>query len=222
VKTSLRRPGIALAVLLAAPAALAATGEETYKAKCSLCHDSGATAAPRVDDRAAWTARLANGREPVYQTALKGKPATAMLPKGGFPELPDADVLAAVDYMLARTGYRDAPLSSPRAASAAPAGPAPAGRTGAVDDRTLTAEVAEALRSARDISPANAQVETVEGAMTVRGTGIRIQVRDGVVTLQGVVEEAKVVARAEAIARSVGGVRGVDNKLISSGIFEHD
>lgn len=58
--------------------------------------------------------------------------------------------------------------------------------------------------------------------MTVRGTGIRIQVRDGVVTLQGVVEEAKVVARAEAIARSVGGVRGVDNKLISSGIFEHD
>jgi cytochrome c5 len=120
VKTSLRRPGIALAVLLAAPAALAATGEETYKAKCSLCHakcslchDSGATAAPRVDDRAAWTGRLANGREPVYQTALQGKPATAMLPKGGFPELPDADVLAAVDYMLAR-GERSARRSRSR------------------------------------------------------------------------------------------------------------
>ena len=42
------------------------------------------------------------------------------------------------------------------------------------------------------------------------------------VTLRGVVEHAPVVARAEAIARTVGGVKAVDNKLIASSIFEHD
>jgi two-component system sensor histidine kinase KdpD len=95
-------------------------------------------------------------------------------------------------------------------------------RAGPIDDRTITADVAEALRNARDVSPANAQVEIVDGATTVRGTGIRVQARDGVVTLQGVVEEAKTVARAEAVAQGVRGVRSVDNKLISSAVFEHD
>jgi osmotically-inducible protein OsmY len=37
-----------------------------------------------------------------------------------------------------------------------------------------------------------------------------------------VVEHADVVAKAERIARTIGGVKAVDNKLISSAIFEHD
>jgi osmotically-inducible protein OsmY len=57
---------------------------------------------------------------------------------------------------------------------------------------------------------------------TVRGVGIKIEARDGVVTLSGVVEHADVVAKAERIARTIGGVKAVDNKLISSAIFEHD
>ena len=144
-----------IASLIAAATALGATGEETYKSKCSLCHDSGATAAPRINDPSAWVPRVANGREPVYQAALKGKPGTAMLPKAGFPELSDADVRAAVDYMLLQAGYRDAPSTSPGAA-ARPATPAPAAapsRAGPAGDKTLTAEVAEALRGARDVSP---------------------------------------------------------------------
>lgn len=198
-----------------------ATGEETYKAKCSLCHDSGATAAPRINDPSAWAPRLANGREPVYQTALKGKPGTAMLPKAGFPELADADVRAAVDYMLLQAGYRDV-LPAARAEAPAPAAAATASRAGPADDRTIIAEVAEALRSARDVSPPSARVEVADGVTTVRGVGIRIEARDGVVTLSGVVEQADVVAKAERIARTVGGVKAVDNKLISSAVFEHD
>ena len=57
---------------------------------------------------------------------------------------------------------------------------------------------------------------------TVRGIGIKVEVRDGVVTLSGVVEHADVVAKAERIARTVDGVKAVDNKLISSAVFEHD
>jgi cytochrome c5 len=210
-----------IAPLLAAVAAVAATGEETYKAKCSLCHDSGATAAPRIDDPGAWAPRLAGGKEPVYRTALQGKPDTAMMPKGGAPELSDADVRAAVDYMLQRAGYRDAPVVRERATPASLA-PAPAGRSAAVDDGTITANVAEALRKASDVSPPNAQVETYAGVTTLRGVGIKIETRDGVVTLQGVVDEARAIPRAAAIARTVGGVKRVDNKLIASSIFEHD
>jgi cytochrome c5 len=213
-----------IAPLLAAAATLGATGEETYKSKCSLCHDSGATAAPRINDPSAWALRLANGREPVYQTALKGKPGTAMLPKAGFPELGDADVRAAVDYMLLQAGYRDALQTSPReTARAEMTTPAAASsRAGPASDKTLTTAVAEALRSARDISPPNARIEVADGVTIVRGVGIRIEVRDGVVTLSGVVEQADVVAKAERVARTVGGVKAVDNKLIASAIFEHD
>lgn len=212
-----------IASLFVAAAAVGATGEEIYRAKCSLCHDSGAAAAPRTDDKAASATRVADGKEPVYRIALQGKPDTAMLPKGGFPELSDAEVRAAVDYMLLQAGYPDVPVTVPRAvARAATAAAAPESRTRPVDDRTIIAGVAEALRQSRDIAPPNAQVETYDGVTTVRGIGIRIEARDGVVTLRGVVEHAPVVARAEAIARSVDGVRAVDNKLIASSIFEHD
>jgi len=215
-----------IATALAAAAALGATGEETYKARCGLCHDGGAAAAPRISDPAAWASRLAKGKEPVYQGALKGKPDTAMLPKGGFPELSDAEVRAAVDYMLAQAGYRDAPATGPREAaraeSLAAAVPPPERRAAPVDDRTIVAGVADALLKARDVSPPNAQLETYEGVTTVRGAGIKIEAREGVVTLRGVVEQASVIPRAEAIALAVAGVKAVDNKLIASSLFEHD
>ena len=36
------------------------------------------------------------------------------------------------------------------------------------------------------------------------------------------VNEARVIPRAEAIAKAVGGLRAVDNRSIASSIFEHD
>jgi len=81
----------------AAPAA--AGGKATYEATCTACHGAGVAGAPKFGDKAAWAARLKEGKEHLYATALKGK--GAMPPKGGNPGLADADVKAAVDYMLA-------------------------------------------------------------------------------------------------------------------------
>ena len=80
-----------------APAA--AGGKAVYEATCATCHATGLAGAPKIGDKAAWAARLKEGKDHLYATSIKGK--GAMPPKGGNPTLPDADVKAAVDYMLA-------------------------------------------------------------------------------------------------------------------------
>jgi len=91
------------AAAIPAPAAKgadgAASGKGTYDSICKACHDAGVAGAPKLGDKAAWSARLKGGKDALYATALKGK--GAMPPKGGNPALPDADVKAAVDYILA-------------------------------------------------------------------------------------------------------------------------
>ena len=53
---------------------------------------------PALSDKAAWAPRLKAGMEALYTTSLKGK--GAMQPKGGNASLADADVKAAVDYLV--------------------------------------------------------------------------------------------------------------------------
>ena len=55
--------------------------------------------APKFGDKAAWAPRIATGIDTLYASVLKGK--GAMPPKGGQPAVPDADIKAAVDYMVA-------------------------------------------------------------------------------------------------------------------------
>src|SRR5258705_13632356 len=81
------------------------TGEEIYRDKCALCHDAGADKAPRIGVPEDWKARFSKGRESLLRSAIKGVPGSAMAPKGGFFQLPDAAVAEAVDYMLARAGF---------------------------------------------------------------------------------------------------------------------
>jgi cytochrome c5 len=38
----------------------------------------------------------------MYKSALQGKPGTAMMAKGGFSNLSDAEVKAVVDMMMAK------------------------------------------------------------------------------------------------------------------------
>jgi cytochrome c5 len=83
-----------------APAAAAGGGEGTYKTACLACHAAGVAGAPKTGDKAAWTPRVAKGKPALYNSALKG--LNAMPAKGGNTALPDADVKAAVDYMLAQ------------------------------------------------------------------------------------------------------------------------
>ena len=59
-------------------------GETVVKARCGLCHEGGAGGAPKIGNRVDWEPRAARGKLALYETALKGKPNTAMMPRGGF------------------------------------------------------------------------------------------------------------------------------------------
>ena len=93
---------LGIASLNPVSAALAASAEETYKSTCSICHDAGVGGAPKLGDKAAWTPRIKQGKEVLYKVSIEGKPGTAMIAKGGNAKLSDAEVKAAVDYMLVK------------------------------------------------------------------------------------------------------------------------
>jgi cytochrome c5 len=78
--------------------AAAGKGKSVYDATCMTCHGPGLAGAPKAGDRAAWVPRLKAGVGALYASSLKGK--NAMPPKGGNMTLSDADVKAAVDYMV--------------------------------------------------------------------------------------------------------------------------
>jgi cytochrome c5 len=82
----------------AASAGGAGDGEGTFKKICSGCHGAGLLGSPKFGDKAAWAPRIAQGLDTLYNSALKGK--NAMPAKGGNPALADADVKAAVQYMV--------------------------------------------------------------------------------------------------------------------------
>jgi cytochrome c5 len=73
-------------------------GKPVYDMACMACHTAGVAGAPKLGDKAAWAPRLKAGTSTLYTSALKGK--NAMPPKGGNLSLSDADVKAAVDYMV--------------------------------------------------------------------------------------------------------------------------
>lgn len=74
-------------------------GKKTYDTVCMACHATGAAGAPKFGDKAAWAPRIKTGNDALYASAIKGK--NQMPPKGGNPALSDADIKAAVDYMVA-------------------------------------------------------------------------------------------------------------------------
>jgi cytochrome c5 len=78
----------------------AANGKKTYDAVCAMCHAAGVAGAPKTGDKAAWKPRIARGKDALYASALKGK--NLMPPKGGAAALPDADIKAAVDYLVSQ------------------------------------------------------------------------------------------------------------------------
>ena len=90
------------AAAAAAPAAATATsaaGEALYKQACQLCHAAGVAGAPKFGDKTAWAPRIAGGGvDALTASAIKGK--GAMPPKGGAMSASDADIHAAVEYMV--------------------------------------------------------------------------------------------------------------------------
>ena len=84
----------------AASAGGADAGKTLYNSVCVACHGAGIAGAPKAGDKAAWKARIAQGKDVLYNSALHGK--NAMPPKGGA-SAPDTDVKAAVDYLVSQS-----------------------------------------------------------------------------------------------------------------------
>ncbi len=93
---------MAIPVASASAAPTAAGGEGTYKTACVACHGAGIAGAPKTGDKAAWSARVAQGKPTLYDHAIRGYQGKAgvMPAKGGNSALADADVKSAVDYMV--------------------------------------------------------------------------------------------------------------------------
>lgn len=77
-------------------------GEAIYNQACMACHMSGVGGAPKLGDSEAWAPRIAKGADALYASGLNGVQGTAMMAKGGRADLSDAEVKAAVDYMIAQ------------------------------------------------------------------------------------------------------------------------
>lgn len=75
-------------------------GATIFNSVCGACHNTGAAGAPKVDDKAAWAPRIAQGKDALYKSALNGK--NAMPAKGGAGDLSDAEIKATVDYILTK------------------------------------------------------------------------------------------------------------------------
>ncbi|QRJ65720.1 c-type cytochrome [Azospira restricta] len=99
--------------LAAAGSASADSGKDVYTKVCAVCHAGGIAAAPRFGNAGDWAPRIAKGVPTLYQSALKGTPK-GMPAKGGNLTLPDADVKAAVDYMIAAAGGAKAAAAEPK------------------------------------------------------------------------------------------------------------
>jgi cytochrome c5 len=97
--------GGGLSVIATANAAPGDKGKAVYDSTCAACHATGVAGAPKLGDKAAWKDRVAKGNATLYEHAIKGFQGKAgfMPPKGGNASVPDADVKAAVDYMVSKS-----------------------------------------------------------------------------------------------------------------------
>ena len=104
--------GAAAQAAAATAAADAAKGQVAYDGTldgavifgnlCTGCHTAGVAKAPKLE-KAAWTARIAQGADLLHSHAIDGYtgPDGGVMPaRGGNPSLSDEQVKATVDWML--------------------------------------------------------------------------------------------------------------------------
>lgn len=100
--TSTETPGALVSVAAAVPVKV--DGQQVYQSACVACHGAGIAGAPKVGNASQWAERIAKGLDTLYVSAINGVQGSAgvMPAKGGNLALSDAEVKAAVDYIVAQ------------------------------------------------------------------------------------------------------------------------
>ena len=80
--------------------AAAADGKGVYDKVCFACHAQSVAGSPKLGDKAAWAPRIQTGVDSLMQSVIKGK--GAMPPKAGNPALTDAEIRAAIEFMVSQ------------------------------------------------------------------------------------------------------------------------
>lgn len=106
----LRKPGVVVAVLLATGAFSLASGQDdaprsgqaVFEAACAKCHTGGIAGffsrAPALGDEKDWQALAPKGVDGLTATTIAG--IGKMVARGGCDTCSDAEIRAAVAYML--------------------------------------------------------------------------------------------------------------------------
>jgi cytochrome c5 len=80
-------------------AAAGMSGEQVYNTFCFACHATGVSESPLLGDAEAWAPRIAKGLDMLMTNTLNG--FNIMPPKGTCMACSDAELQAAIDYMIA-------------------------------------------------------------------------------------------------------------------------
>ncbi|WP_266170268.1 c-type cytochrome [Dyella subtropica] len=78
-------------------------GKTIYDNLCHSCHTAGVAGAPKLGDKGAWSARIAEGLDTLVKHATdgyKGPDGNFMPAKGGNPSLTDEQVKNAVHWIV--------------------------------------------------------------------------------------------------------------------------
>lgn len=78
----------------------AANGKAVYDKVCVACHQVSVAGSPKAGDKAAWAPRIKQGMDALVQSVVKGK--GAMPPRAGNPSLSDAEIRAAVEFLVSQ------------------------------------------------------------------------------------------------------------------------
>jgi cytochrome c5 len=80
----------------------ARTGEQVVQERCQECHVAGKQGAPKLGDMNEWKPRLQGGVDRLVKSAIGGH--NSMPARGGMANLSDAEMKAAVEFMVSKTG----------------------------------------------------------------------------------------------------------------------
>jgi cytochrome c5 len=92
-------PAAAAPVVVASATVAPGAGAALYKQACTACHAVGIAGAPKSGDKVAWGARVGLGVDALTASVIKGK---GIMPARGGSSASDAEIKAAVEYMLAQ------------------------------------------------------------------------------------------------------------------------